>query len=246
MEHVANTSIFVRPVGGGDQAVIYSMEINAQEDLSMILPIPVAQPSRENSVRFVSLKDYPNIFAGLRRGFPRQYEAGPAAGNALGGPPSRSAPLRVVQVGNFVASFVPTVADFSRLDEQFRLPEGVWEKLGGYAKFGFAVFKLRKGHSQIHPMAFVFPSANPDHLFFPTVHIHDGEIHPRAEFDHVLYCQVARRGLQSLAAWDESELPANRFVNAKMTHNLILPDHHVFRRTMLGEFANADVLLRVA
>lgn len=247
VEHVSNTSIFARTVSGGRQALIYSMEIKAGQDLAMILPIPVLQPAREDAVQFVSLKKYPNIFAGLRRGFPKVMRpvSGPDGATRGGSGPSPE-PLRVVQVGNFTASFVPTVDDFSRLDEQFRLPTGVWEKLGNYARHGFAVFKLQKGHSQIHPMAFVFPSADPGRLFFPTVHIHDGTIHPREDFDHVLYCQVARRGLRSLVAWDESELPARSFVNAKMSQNLVLPDHHVFRRTMIGEFANEDVLLQVA
>jgi hypothetical protein len=151
-----------------------------------------------------------------------------------------------VQVGSFVASFVPAVADFERLDEQFRLPPGAWEKLGAYARYGFAVFKLSKGHSHVHPMAFVFPSAIPAQLFFPTVHIHDGKVHRRAHFDHALYCQVAASGLRSLSAWEESSLPAARFVNTKSAQNLILPDLHVFRRTMVGEFENEDVLLRVA
>jgi hypothetical protein len=40
-----------------------------------------------------------------------------------------------------------------------RLPEGVWAKLPGYADFGFAVFKLKPGNAQVHPMAFSFPAA---------------------------------------------------------------------------------------
>jgi hypothetical protein len=35
--------------------------------------------------------------------------------------------LEVIQVGDFEASFVPTVKDFSRLDERFRLPSAVWD-----------------------------------------------------------------------------------------------------------------------
>jgi hypothetical protein len=152
----------------------------------------------------------------------------------------------VVEVGNFAASFVPTVKDFDRLDEQFRLPAGVWEKLGGYEQYGFAVFKLRKGHTLVHPMAFTFPTANPERLFFPTVHIHDGRIHPRADFDHVLYCQVTRRGTRSLANWDESPELAGNFMRTHRTQNFVLPDLHVYRRKIIGQFANKDVLLPIA
>src|SRR5690606_13087928 len=97
--------------------------------------------------------------------------------------------LEVVEVGSFVASFVPTVKDFSRLDEQFRLPAQTWDKLPEYRDFGFAVFKLKKGSRKVHPMAFEFARANPIRLFFPTVHIHDGTVKPTARFHHVLFCQ---------------------------------------------------------
>src|SRR5437899_1303322 len=62
--------------------------------------------------------------------------------------------LKVRTVGNFSASFVPTVKDFGRLDERFRLPEGTWEALPDYKDFGFAVFKLDQNVRQVHPMAF--------------------------------------------------------------------------------------------
>jgi hypothetical protein len=35
----------------------------------------------------------------------------------------------VREVGSFEASYVPKIADFSRLDERFRLPVAVWKKL---------------------------------------------------------------------------------------------------------------------
>jgi len=54
--------------------------------------------------------------------------------------------LKVEQVGSFEASFVPTLADFQRLDPRFRLPDTVWQQLGRYAKYGFAIFQLKKGH----------------------------------------------------------------------------------------------------
>ena len=106
----------------------------------------------------------------------------------------------MVEVGSFVASFVPTVKDFSRLDEQFRLPDGTWDKLPAYKDYGFAVFKLKKGEQKVHPMAFEFPRADKTRLFFPTVHIHDGKVHDQAGFDHVLYCQ----GVDTRMRWRES------------------------------------------
>jgi hypothetical protein len=121
------------------------------------------------------------------------------------------------------------------------LPEGTWEKLGGYSDYGFVVFKLRRGDAHVHPMAFNFATARPDLLFFPTVHVHDGKVHARAEFDHDLYCQIPRSGLRALASWQESELPASRFINAAETKGVILPDRHVFRKSVRGIRANKDL-----
>ncbi len=37
--------------------------------------------------------------------------------------------LSVQQVGDYIASFVPTMADFSRLDPQFLIPKETWDKI---------------------------------------------------------------------------------------------------------------------
>ena len=79
---------------------------------------------------------------------------------------------------------MPTVKDFARLDERFKLPPSTWDDLPGYKDYGFAVFKLKKGEQKVHPMAFEFPRGDTRKLFFPTVHIHDGKVHQTAGFDH--------------------------------------------------------------
>jgi hypothetical protein len=38
-------------------------------------------------------------------------------------------------------------------------------------------------------MAFEFVTRQPDTLFFPTLHVHDGLVHESAKFDHYLYYQ---------------------------------------------------------
>ena len=147
-------------------------------------------------------------------------------------------------VGSFEASFVPSIADFARLDERFRLPEGTWDSLPRYKKFGFAVFKLKEGKKTIHPMAFNFPQADPSKLFFPTVHIHDGKVHDKADFDHDLYCQEAEsQSNKQLLHWRESTGPANTFVDIKRAENLLDPEAHVYLRTIHGMQKNEDTLV---
>lgn len=238
---VRNTRIFARMTGDAVQGLAYQMAVGAPEDLAMILPLPVKPGTGEQGVTFLDLSEYPRFFDDLAAGFPSPAGGEPFAGsNGL----SRGAkPLVVQKVGSFEASFVPTVQDFARLDARFRLPEGVWDKLGQYSGHGFAVFKLRKGESKVHPMAFTFPTRHPDRLFFPTVHIHDGQVHPRARFDHTLYCQVRRGGRFALLKWEESERTAVTFAKAGLSKGLLDPALHVRRLEMNGELPNEDTFL---
>lgn len=242
VEEVKNTRIFARLGERGHQVLIYQMSLKADKDLAMVLPIPVKKDTDEDAVKFYDFSKYESVFEDLWELFPQLRSR---AADPFGAPPPAAAvySLKVVSVGAYDASFVPTIADFSRLDARFRLPEGVWAKLPGYADFGFAVFKLKPGNAQVHPMAFSFPSALAGTVFFPTLHIHDGEVHEKERFDHTLYFQgggmdTARSG------WQESPaLPVTK-VKCGNTHGMIRPDLHVFRSVMRGKFDNGDVVVK--
>ena len=81
----------------------------------------------------------------------------------------------------------------------------------------------------MHPMAFSFERANENLLFFPTVHIHDREVHKMADFDHVLYAQ--RRPPESLdfRGWRESNRPAKNFMQTKKAQGIISDEEHCYR-----------------
>lgn len=239
---VAATRIFARFVDKTRQAVVYQMRLDAPEDLAMILPIPVAQPAPDDAVAFVNLEDYKDLFKDLDKGFPRP-RVRPT--ESRDGSVQNAVPkLAVHSVGSFDASFVPDIKSFARLDARFRLPEGVWDKLPQYGKFGFAVFKLKEGRADVHPMAFTFPSAMPDRLFFPTVHIHDGKVHPKEKFDHILYGQAGTNA--TIPKWTESPGIAGSFVKTTKTKGLVDPDNHVYRRKIHGLQKNIDILGPVA
>src|SRR5580692_11099793 len=127
---VANTNIFARASKDGRQFLVYSMTLSAKDDLAMILPIPSPKDAKEDAVKFINLEKYADFFKDLLAGFPvpERNTKGPQPG----GPPTKSQPLKVVEVGSFEASFVPAVKDFARLDERFRLPADVWDKLPQY------------------------------------------------------------------------------------------------------------------
>src|SRR5262249_38368525 len=119
---VSGTNIFARPDADGRQLLVYSMTINARNDLAMILPLPVKTTAGEKDVKFIDLKGYPEFFADMEVGFPRAHAS--TRGLTLGDPAAASpSALEVIRVGDFEASFVPTQKDFSRLDERFRLPK---------------------------------------------------------------------------------------------------------------------------
>lgn len=240
---VDSTKIFARFLDAVNQCVVYEMRLDADEELAMILPIPVVQPAREDAVKFVDLSGYPAFFKHLDRAFPAPVALAASEYSRnmpFGGPPKPQ--LEVFKVGSFNASFVPTIADFSRLDAQFRLDSAVWKSLPQYKDFGFAVFKLRKGKQQLHPMAFQFPSATPGKLFFPTLHIHDGKIHETEEFDHALYAQAWRNAVIKGPDWEESEKSASSVVNIELCKGFIWGDGHLYKKEISGKSRNQDII----
>ncbi|MCS6867098.1 MAG: hypothetical protein RMJ56_05535 [Gemmataceae bacterium] len=240
VELVADTNIFARAAKEGRQYLVYSMTFRSAEDLAMILPIPTPKAAPEDAVKFISLKGYENFFDDMRKGFPAPP---PTRGKNDETDDRNKNTLKVVEVGDFIASFVPTLKDFDRLDPRFRLPDNVWEKLPQYRDWGFAVFKLKKpehGKSKVHPMAFEFPRADKRVLFFPTVHIHDGTVPAKARFDHALFCQPSGDAPQQ---WEESEQLAEQFMAIPKTAGIVDGQAHIYRKLMRGPFDNKDVLV---
>jgi hypothetical protein len=65
----------------------------------------------------------------------------------------------------------------SRLDEQFRLPTDIWDKLPQYKDWGLPSSKL-KGEMKVHPMAFGFPDEQSSFTF--RLHTFDGTVPDKA------------------------------------------------------------------
>ena len=221
------------------QLLAYQMRYSTKKEVAMILPIPVVSGSPEDAVKFLDLEKEPELFEKLEKLWPVPDRTGAKSPAPVAGGGYSGKPLPVIRVGAFEASFVPTQADFARLDFRFRLKDKVWQKLPQYADWGFAVFKLRKDATTVHPMAFSFPNANPGNgLFFPTVRIHDGKVHAEEEFSHTLYCQTPS-GYYGPKGWEESgKLPVSpgKIEDA----GLLDKSDHVYRRSLLGLLPNRD------
>jgi hypothetical protein len=238
VQSVTATNIFVRDAGNQRQFVVYSMYYRADEDLAMVLPLPVPLGTKEDAVNYIDLQHYDDFFTDLKAGFPERQSLGWPRAMSIR-PVAAAAPLKVVQVGSFEASFVPQISDFARLDARFRMPDGVWDKLPQYKGFGFAVFKLRKDSEKVHPMAFVFPRVTRNTLFFPTFHVHDGQVHKMAHFDHYLYCQPINP-LPPMSPWRRSEEAAAAFMRIPQSKGIVDPYAYCYKMELQGDLRNQD------
>jgi hypothetical protein len=235
---VSGTGIFAREVAPGVQALAYRMTISSADEAAMVLPLPVAAGAGEDAVRFVSLEHHPRMFEELDVLFPQ-----PPVPRAL----SRSrqaAPLVVHEVGAFIASYAPSRADFARLDPRFRVADALFDAVPHYADYGFAVFQLRAGRHTVHPMALTFPTSAPGRLYFPTVHLHDGQFRDSAEFDHALYYQHPRCTVAGGSfGTDRDEVSELR---AAAYEGLAALGQPVLRRRLRGTRPNRDTWIDAA
>jgi len=252
VESVNATRIFGRMTDDGVQYLVYQMDFSAEDEVAMILPFPCDKDRGEPE--FINLEEFPGFFKGLDKQFPKPRTRGGTRGMMSKGI-SFSAPLAVHNVGAFEGSFVPTIEDFGRLDRRFQLPTASLDVMKVlYADFSFAVFKLKAGADQkVHPMAFKFPSAQLDTIFFPTVHVHDGGSVPEKEtFDHALYVQVPSDKLErDLAAYKRKSdsrveisphsLTRNMPEKLQRAHQGILADARGFKVTLKGHYPNQDM-----
>jgi hypothetical protein len=250
---VSDTTIFARPGTQGRQLLVYGMNVSVRASLAMVLPLPTPPRAPESAVQFIDLTAYPSLFHDLDLAFPPIPPPAAVDGRVtvlLDVPGSR---LPVHEVGSFEASFVPSRDDFGRLDRRFRLSEDLWRALPGYHDWGFAVFRLKRTArmTRIHPMAFAFPRREADQLFFPTVHVHDGQVEPWADFNHWLYCQDAdeRRmeewywSFHSAEGWERSSLPLGEVVDLARASDLVRADLPCYRVGLRGTYRNEDVVI---
>lgn len=243
VRYVSNTRIYAR-CDHERQILVYEMRFASDGDLAMILPVPT-NGQEDDRMKFISLADYPRFFDDMDRCFPdtklTRAGSGPFAVAA-------AATLVVHRVGAFDATFVPSMEDFGRLDTRFRLSEDVWRQLPRYSDFGFAVFQLRAGDMQVHPMALSFATRHPETLYFPTSHVHDGIVHPVAAFDHTLYAQVE----SAAPGWRQGKILPEKVMNfgnllvADRTRGLVDRGAPLVRLNLIGDLPNQDVWLPLA
>lgn len=180
---VAATHIFARRnLTKNRHVTVYQMEAMLNGYTAMILPVP------GTDVEFVSLEEYPDFFKDMDKLFPQNTAKGITRGRSLS-----FSPLPVYEVGNYIATYVPSMNDWHRVDPVFRLKGNCWDELPDYSEYGFVVFQLQAKNGQksdFHPMAYTYTPNNENQIFFPTTHVHDGEVEKTSLYDHKLYFQL--------------------------------------------------------
>jgi hypothetical protein len=102
----------------------------------------------------------------------------------------------------------------------------------------------------VHPMALEFPRRQPDHVFFPTVHVDHGSVEPWAIFDHWLYCQDVNEArldrwcwsFQSERRWNTSPVALSEVI-VERVGDIVRPDLPCHRVALRGSYPNKDVVI---
>lgn len=242
---VSSTRLFARREGDA-QFLVYQMAIDAPADLAMVLPLPVSKVA-EDAIEFLDLSAIPLLFEQLHACFAEPVSRGELLD--LEEVAAMPQALVVHSVGSFEASWVPTLADMTRLDARFRLADDVWGDLPQFSDYGFAVFKLKAGAHTIHPMAMKFPTKDAA-LYFPTVHVHDGKVHEQAGFDHELYFQCEGKPLLEAPGGASKQIetafhmPEERIVIGD-TRGAVAHGMTLYRVELRGKLPNADTRVRI-
>lgn len=254
VESVNDTKIFARKTKKRAQYLVYQMNYSSAGSNAMILPIPTTRSvTEEKGFQFIDLSSYESFFDDMAEGFPY---VDPNVSFSCSPPkPASASKLKVHEVGSYVATFVPSLSEFGRLDARFVLPRETWNKVPEYKDYSFVVFQLSKGDARPHPMAFRFDSKMKD-VYFPTMHIHDGEVHEREAFDHTLYLQhawldsqvgsyVNHRFADKTTDLVRSKFPASRFCQVEDSMGIVLPDLLVHKKILVGQLKNCDCVIPV-
>lgn len=230
---VAGTNIYSRHIDRNRTFLAYQMRYAAKENVAMVLPVWTLPG---HAIEFVDLSKHRDFFKTLAR----ITDPTPFGLRSRGGSRSLSSEIPLERVGDYVASWVPSVDRLQDLNQALTIAPGAIETIARrYALFGFAVFKLAPAlrGEEPHPMAFTYNHRS-DELFFPCVHLHDGEGISKTEtFDHVLYAQT-----------EGGELPSDPtlelFKVEETLHDWIVPGY-LSKVSIRGVRANRDVWLEV-
>ncbi len=182
IEDILGTSIFVGPVVGRRQFVIYHNRVRLHEVIdqngpyaAMILPFP----TRGGLVHLLDLSAEPHrsIFQDLRCAFPvdEMELSGTSSTSSSSSSSSGSRLLEVTRVGSYMVSVAHSLQDLDRADGSvFRLPPALGDIFRSRYGVGFGfIIAAFWNDLEKHPLGYIHDRAE-ETLFVPTRHYHDG------------------------------------------------------------------------
>jgi hypothetical protein len=224
LQLVSNTRIFARPENG-QEFLAYQFDFAADGPIALTMPLPTPPGTTADAVKFTDLSGYPEFFVDMEKGFPYARDVTGANRKMRAGTPNA-----------YEGFFYPTLQDLSGLEEDLRIPDEVWSQLVEYNDFGFAVVKISPDVHPFYPLALQFPMRNPNLLYFPTLHIRNGQAPEEVNFDHDLFCQAR-------AGWLRTYDIASSFMDIDRANGVIDPGERVSRMTVQGMHPNSDILV---
>ncbi len=271
IQKVRGTQIFARLDGQGNQYLAYSMEYSAVSDMAMILPLPVSSHA-EDAVQFLSLEGYAGFFGDLHSSFVAPslsrgvqslgmegarvnllqvhdvgaYEASfiPTLDDFDRLDPRFKLPRQVwdqipIYVDYGFAVFKLRASAKAEGEDPALLNRG--QKHDG--RYTLGELPPSRPVARAHPMAFLFPTRAMNSLFFPTVHIHDGQYHPNEHFDHWLFFQDDMLGeaYHERGRAVKSNAEMNAFMTISQAQGMVDGEKFCFRCKLRGSFPNEDV-----
>lgn len=152
---VSDTRIFVRKEGARRQILAYQMTLQADDELAMVLPLPVGERDESSALEFINMEKCERFFDTIASLLAIWEDDDVSFGSSLGSdaPPVTRPVLEVHRVGDYEASFVPSIADFSRgvlhcyhRTARYQFADVVqkpWARQGQYGASNSAVIRIR-------------------------------------------------------------------------------------------------------
>lgn len=227
------------------QFVVYSNEVstNAKNNM-MILPVP--HPS---SVELIDLSHYPSFFQDCEKNFVKYRPPHLYASRSLTASLNYSErpPLPIFNVGSYIASIVPSVYDFDRLNPyMFPVSSDLRATLQQEytSEFGFICCRLKQGRHTYHPFAYSHAKHSGGLMFLPTFHYHPHnssyDSHIGADWDHVIY--TVGTDLDSTRNDNYKFSPSESFKINKLPEDVRwIRDYKMSRWSKYGSGRNRDI-----
>eukprot|EP01128_Nolandella_sp_AFSM9_P009118 TRINITY_DN5756_c0_g1_i1.p1 TRINITY_DN5756_c0_g1~~TRINITY_DN5756_c0_g1_i1.p1 ORF type:complete len:285 (-),score=44.64 TRINITY_DN5756_c0_g1_i1:87-941(-) len=240
-----------KPGQYGKKAALEEQVREERNNNAMILPCPLTEGS---DIIPLNLSRDSFSFANLDKGFPEKPQL---RSNARGSTNSFSfeKKLEVVQIGAYSVSIAKSLVDLSRIDTGvFKVNESILPALRERysVRFGFVICAFNPANKiEPHPIGYVHDPPESKNLFVPTLHIHDGKVHQKENFDQNIYSvNTDEQSGQSPADLEKAyKTKPQKSVKAELKSKILNKDitkiNNIRRMSVQGKKENVNYILKL-